>query len=471
VEDAALKILVINVSIRPESPIKLFPVGLGYIITAMKNNGFDFDLIDIDAYRLSDQEIKELIGKKEYEVVCMGSIVTGYKIIKSLAAVIKEIHPVAKIIVGNSVATSIVDTLLTKTKVDIAVMGEGDTTIIDLLKAIEEPRPLETVQGICFKRDEDIIRNPPRQYIKDISSLPFLNFSLLDIEIYIKNSVLSISDPLPMPRESIRALPVNTARGCISQCTFCYHNFRGMPYRYRSTESIALEIEQLIEKYSLNYINFWDDLTFFSKKQILDLISSIQKYKLKFYWAGSCRGNLFKEESDLDILHKMKEAGCIGMGYALESSNQEILKAMHKNVSVEEFTKQTELFHKAGLVVWTTVVFGYPMETPSTIRKTFDCCIKNRLYPSSGYLTPQPGSEVYDYAVEHGFIQNEEEYLLQIGDRQDLRVNMTKMSNSEFESLIKTGLERVNQELGMGLDPTQLIKTQYYRSIKKTVNS
>jgi len=85
-----MNILVINVSLRPQSPIKLFPVGLGYIATAMKYAGYDFDVLDIDAHRYSDAEVERFIRNKQYDVVCMGCIVTGYKIVKSLAALISS---------------------------------------------------------------------------------------------------------------------------------------------------------------------------------------------------------------------------------------------------------------------------------------------------------------------------------------------------------------------------------------------
>ena len=78
-----MNILVINVSLRPYSPLKLFPIGLGYIATSMKNAGFPFDLLDIDAHRYSDEEVERRIRRKRYDVVCLGCIVTGYKIVKS----------------------------------------------------------------------------------------------------------------------------------------------------------------------------------------------------------------------------------------------------------------------------------------------------------------------------------------------------------------------------------------------------
>jgi radical SAM superfamily enzyme YgiQ (UPF0313 family) len=461
-----MKILVINVSLRPNSREKLFPIGLGYITTAIKNAGFGFDLLDIDCYRYSYQYIENFIKNNRYDVVCMGCIVTGYKIIKSLSSLIKENHPETKIIAGNSVATSIVNTLLTRTKVDIAVMGEGDETIVELLDTISKGKPFDNIKGISFLKDRKVISTPARPLIKDISNLAFINYSIFDIESYIQSSKVSASEPLMIPRDEVRALPVNTARGCIANCSFCYHVFRGLPYRYRSADSIVREIRFLIERYALNYIFFWDELTFFSKKQTLEFVQRIIDEDLNFYWTACCRADLFNDDEDIFILKKIKEAGCVGMSYSLESADAEILKAMHKHTTVEQFSKQTELFHRAGLTVWTSLVMGYPQETPETLKKTFDCCIKNRIYPSTGYLLPQPGSEMYDYAVKNGFIKDEEDFLMKMGDRQDLRLNMTSMNDDKFQGYVIEGLKECNKILKLGLEEDRLIKTLYYRAKK-----
>ena len=444
----------------------MFPVGLGYIATAIKRGGFQFDLLDIDAHRYSNQEINDFITSKRYDVICLGCIVTGYKIVKSLSYLIKKHHPHSIIIAGNSVATSIPEILLNKTEVDIAVMGEGDETIIELLNAISEDKPMESIKGICIIKDGKFVKTPERPYIKDISSLPFIDYSIWNIEIYIKNASQYIKEPSPIPRKDLRALPVNTARGCIGNCTFCYHVFKKICYRYRNPDSITNEVKQLINTYSLNYILFWDELTFFSKKQTQKLVEKIINEKLRFYWIGNCRADLFNNKEDLEIIKKMKEAGCVGMTYSLESADPSILKAMNKNISIEQFSKQTQLFHKADLPTWTSLVFGYPQETPETIKKTFDICIENNIYPSSGYLLPQPGSKMYEYAINNGFIKNEEDYLLAIGDRQDLRINLTNMNDDELTTNVISGLDRCNKILNIGLKKENLIKTQYYRAAK-----
>ena len=156
------------------------------------------------------------------------------------------------------------------------------------------------------------------------------------------------------------------------------------------------------------------------------------------------------------------------MTYSLESADSGILQAMNKNISTEQFARQTRLLQDSGFATFTSLVFGYPQETRETIRKTIDCCIENNIYPSAGYLLPQPGSDMYDYAKDNDFITNEEDYLLSMGDRQDLLVNMTGMTNEEFEGYVRDGMRRCNEALNIGLSEEQLIKTQYYRASSKS---
>lgn len=458
-----MNILVVNIALRPNSPVKLFPIGLGYICTAIDKAGYSFDLIDIDAHRHSPEEIRRLIGKKKYDVACMGSIVTGYPMIKDLANEIREQHTDCTIIVGNSVAHS-TEIVLNKTVCDIAVLSEADLTITELLLALDKNKPLEDVDGICFNKNGDLYYTAPRKYIKDLSILPKINFGLFDTEIYADAAKNIAQEPLPIPRKDVRALPINTARGCIANCTFCFHVFKKKPYRVRPVEDIISEIDSMIENYNLNMIFVSDELTLHNKQRAIELADAIIDSGLNFCWRATCRGNLFDSDDDIEIILRLKKAGCIGIGYSLENADPAILRAMNKKITLASFERQTDIIRKARLPVSTSLVFGYPQETPETIEKTLDACIRNDCYPSVGYLLPQPGSAMYEYAKEHGYVGDEEQYLLSMGDRQDLKVNLTTMPDDEFQALVQKGLERCSDELKIGLSYDTLIKTQHQRS-------
>ena len=460
-----MKVLLINISLRPESPQLLFPIGLGCIASAIDRAGFDLEILDIDAHRYTDEEVERFIKEKEYDVVAFGCIVTGYKIVKKLAEVIKK-HKKVPIICGNSVASSIPDLLLSRTRVDIAVIGEGDITIVELLKTIENNESLEKVDGIYFKHDGKIISTPPRSVIADLDTIPPINFDLFDIDIYISKSKTGCSEPYPIDYDLIKAMPVNTARGCLYRCTFCYHVFRNNKYRVRSPQSICEEIKLLKEKYDINYVWFFDELTFYSIKQCENFVDTMLKENLEVYWTADCRADLFREE-DFDLAVKLKKSGCVGLGYSLESANEDILKAMNKKMKPSQFAVQTKVLQRAGIATLTSLVLGYPQETEESIKQTYDCCYDNDIYPSTGYILPQPSTPIYDYAIRTGKIKDEEEYLLSIGDRQDFSINFTQMEQSRIEQIVKENLLRISEKLNMGLDEKKLIKTGVYR-VKKS---
>ncbi|MDD5433509.1 MAG: radical SAM protein [Candidatus Pacebacteria bacterium] len=459
-----MKVLIINIALRPQSQNLMFPIGLAYIATAIKNAGFQFKILDLDVLRISDEEVEERLKNINFDVVAFGCIVTGYKFVKKLAALIKK-HKNVPVIVGNSVADSIPELLLNKTLVDVAVMGEGDITIVELLKALESKTPLDNVKGIFFKRDGQIVSTPSREPIANLDSLPFINYNLFSMEVYLDKFKFNLSEPYPMEFNSIRSLPINTARGCPFRCTFCYHVFKKVPYRVRSVENIGQEIKYLQRKFGLNYIQFADELSLFSKERANDLADYFLKEKIDMFWIADCRAGLFGED-DLELAVKLKKSGCLELGYSLESADEEILKAMNKRITVEEFNVQTRVLQQAGIKTSTSLVVGCPGETEETLKKTFDCCYDNNIYPSTGYLLPQPGTVLYQHAIETGKIKDEEEYLLAMGDRQDFTINLTDMEQEKMEYLVKSHLKRISDKLNLGLDPEHLIKTGHYRQKK-----
>lgn len=462
-----MRILVINISLRPTSPVKLVPIGLAYVMTAMHDASYQFDLLDIDFHRYSDEYVENYLKSNTFDVVCMGCIVTGFKFVKKLTQIIKEAHPQTVVVVGNTVASSIPDLIFAKTSIDVAIMGEGEKTIVELLGRLETSRNLENLPGIHYRNAQgDVVKNPPRTPIVKLDDIPFPKWELFDdIEPYVQSSSQHfVSDPFPIPHEEIRAFPISLSRGCFFDCTFCYHAFKDYTFRYRSPQSIVDEIRWLQKNYGINYLLFHDDLSFFSRQQARETIDCFLANKLDVYWVASCRSGLFQEEEDLILAQDFKRAGCMGMSYSLESSNPDILKMMNKKATPEMFARQRAILSQAGLATWTSLVIGYPTETVESIRKTIGFCAENGVYPSVGYLLPQPGTPMYDYALANGFIADEEDYLLAMGDRQDLRLNMTKIPDAELQQVVLESLEECAQRLGIAIEREKLVKTGYYRS-------
>jgi radical SAM superfamily enzyme YgiQ (UPF0313 family) len=169
------------------------------------------------------------------------------------------------------------------------------------------------------------------------------------------------------------------------------------------------------------------------------------------------------------VAQKMVQAGGLCAGYSLESADDEILKVMNKRVKSEYFAEQVRILNEVGLLSQTSLVFGYPQETPESIRKTLDFCYDLDIYPSSGFLLPMPATGMWEHALEHGFITDQDEYLTRMTERQDVVLNMTQMTDEEMLTEVKEGIDRINKKLDLKLNPDRLIKTGGYA--KHTVSA
>ena len=445
-----MKTLILNVVLRPQSKGRYFSIGIGYIATAMKKAGFDFDIYDNELYRNDDHTEREYLTQNIYDVYMMGTLITGYKRVKKYAEWIKEVNPNAIIIAGNSVASSIPEILLRNTKVDIASLGEGDVTNVELLTRIRDGEDWQNVQGIAYLNSHgEYIKTPSRAPIENLDELGFIDYSLFDLNKYIEISISDFQPPYPTDIERFRPFDFSTGRGCVANCTFCYHCFKNMKYRKYSIPKMMDFLQEMIDKYKISYINFCDDLTFYSKQQVIEFCNTILEKKLDFVWCATCRANLFNDESDVEIAKLMKKAGCWQIGFSLENANPDILKMMKKNISVEQFQHQTRIFQKAGITVITSIIIGYPIETRETILNTFKACADVGVYPSPGFLQPYPGSAVYDDAVKNGIIKNEIAYIESLGERKELNINLTQMTEEEIILAAMEGLELCSKSSGI----------------------
>jgi radical SAM superfamily enzyme YgiQ (UPF0313 family) len=419
-----------------------------------------------------DEYVENYIKTNKFDFVLCGTIVTHYKWIKWFVNMVKKHQPNACTITGNSVAGSIPEVFLKNTKGDIVVTGEGEVSAYEAVEAIRLDKDLKTIEGISFRDNQgNIVNNPARKAAK-IDELPEFDWSFFDVERYIqKAETMPDIDDSP---ETMRSMPVITARGCAFKCTFCHYVFWDDPYRNRAPQSILTEIKHRMERYNINYVHFWDDLSFASAIQVEKFCDALIESGLKFKWMATIRVDLFSranlsEDDSIRVAKKMKQCGCYSCGFALESGNDEIVKMMNKQIEVSAFYTTVYTLRKAKIICQTSVVFGYPIETKETIKQTFDQCLKAGLYPSIGFLLPLPYTVMYDYAKANGFITDEDRFLESITERQDICVNMTKMTDEDIMSEIKAGAKLLNEQLKVGLTEETYIKSKGYKSqrIKK----
>ena len=442
-----MKLCLVNICLRPDYSVRYLPVGMAYVATALKNAGVEFDMIDMDVNTMSFDELAKLLERGSYDAVGMGTIVTGLRTVKTIAEIVKKINPETIVFAGNSVASSITELLLRNTEVDIAVISEADHTVVELFDALVGKKQLSDVAGVAFLHDDKLFRTPPRPTIRPLDSVGYPDWDIFDIDKYSRflrtNSYgTDQANDFGTSENDVYAFPVNTARGCPYSCTFCYHEFIGKKYRRYTDQMIGDQIRLLHDKYKCNYVCLWDEISFLNTKTVRSFLDMLNGLEFNIGWEAPVRTDLFKKE-DLPLIRDMADTGCGSLVFSLESADEEILLAMKKKITVKDFIDQAHVIQKAGIEPKTGVIFGYPQESEKSIERTIELCYQSNMFPSVGFLLPMPGTPIYEWARKTGKIENELEYLLSIGDRQDFSINLTEMSDQHLQDVVNENLEKL----------------------------
>jgi radical SAM superfamily enzyme YgiQ (UPF0313 family) len=346
----------------------------------------------------------------------IGGLIPTYKYLIKIAEIIKGVHPECIILAGGSGAMSIPQTLLKNSRVDVVCIGEGETTIIELIETVANgDSDFSDIRGIAYKDgDNNILINESRTFIADLDSESALPaYDLLPMEIYLSNTVCGLG----------RDIDFISGRGCPFHCTFCYQPW-GHKYRGHSAEFVKEAVLYLRRKYQINFVSFQDDLFIANRKRLYEFCELRNKYFPDIYWSCTGRASICDE----DLIRTVRESGCTLVSYGFESGSPRMLKAMRKAATIDQMEKVVRLNRQYGMPIPASFILGLPGEDEESCNDTVKFCIRNNLtLDSLMYATPYPGTPLFDYALEAGRISKNgvHAFVMKLGDARDLVVNMT----------------------------------------------
>jgi len=356
------------------------PNGLLYIASALERAGHEVRIYD---GFVDEREPKDFVA---FNPDLIGfSVITGPNLEGSVAQSreFKSLLPEATIAWGNVHPSIMVEQTLAEDSVDFVVIGAGEFTLLELLEHLRIGSPsLDSIKGLAFRRDGNVIVNERREFIKDLESMPDPAWHLVDVKKY---SVIGL----------------NTSRGCAHHCAFCYNKTYNQGYvGFLGAERIISQIKHLKEKYGAKYIRFNEDNFTFNRKRLRELCRLLIEEKLKINWSCDSRADL----SDTDIA-LMKKAGCVAVGLGLETGSQRMLDFIQKDITVPEMEKTFWSLVKAGIRTSVYIMYGFPTETVTDFQAT-QRMLKDLDDPYYMYnrFVPFPGSVLFDYCVKHGLV-------------------------------------------------------------------
>lgn len=363
------------------------PLGIAYIASVLESGGIEVKIIDAPAVEMDYGAIQMEVATYSPDVVAITSVTPTLDSALQVARMSKEACPSAYVVLGGYHPTFTYNELLKHDFVDFIVRGEGEYTMLELVKTLEQGEDLRKVRGIAY---EDYV-TPDRPVIDDLDGLPFPARHLLPMADY---KILSMK------------LPVGTlisGRGCPYQCSFCASSaMHGNKLRLRSSTNVVDEMEHLVDVHKAEMLAFMDDTFCLNKQRINDICNEIKDRGFDNYWGCTARVDTISE----DLLKKMKDAGCITLFLGVESADQQNLNELNKNITISKIKKTFKITRKLGVRTIASVVLGMPGDTRRSIENTINFVKKlEPNYAIFSLATPYPGTDFYQKSKDERLIK------------------------------------------------------------------
>lgn len=383
-----LKVVLIN-AISPYLDIidyheKPIPYGLGYLVASVQH-----DIPEIDISIADD--IDELIACGP-DVAGISAMTDNYAVAIEWGRKIKSALNIP-IVIGGPHITLAPESI--HRCFDVAVVGEGEITFVELLKSIIQYNVIDYadlahIPGLFFRDRETSVLTPKRPTIKNLDSIPFPG-----------NKILPVTSTGYRPY-------IFSARGCPFQCSFCAAKEIFQGYRSHSVDYVVRQIKDLVLNDNVDHIYFADDLFFADKKKLEELIQKLKMEKLLGKCSYSCwaRANLVTEE----VCHLLKKLNVTNVGLGVESFSDNVLKGLNKSgVTSKINQKAIDLLTANDITLNITLIYATPYEDQTEMIDTYKAMFlnlksKNIIRIDSGPLRPYPGTKVWRDAEEKGLV-------------------------------------------------------------------
>lgn len=353
------------------------PLGLTYVAAAFEQAGADVQILDYLVSAYKPEKLRKALDAFQPDIVGTTSVTLNFYGAADILREAKRHRPdVITIMGGPHVSFAVEETLAYCPEIDLIVRGEGEETIAEIVRRLDEkahgwPR----IQGVAFRRNGEIVNTGWRPFVSDIDALP-----------------LPARHLLPLSRYQALGYPISivTSRGCPYACIFCLgRKMVGNRVRQRNARLVVDEIEQILA-YGITRINVADDLFASQKDKVREVCAEIRRRGLHFIWSAFARVNTV----DRQTLEWMRDAGCDSVSFGIESGNQDMLRRIRKGITLEMARRAVALCNEVGLLCHTSFMVGLPGETQETLRETKAFAESLGSLFGYHYLAPFPGTTV-----------------------------------------------------------------------------
>jgi radical SAM superfamily enzyme YgiQ (UPF0313 family) len=379
--------------VNPPSPEALGAPLLGqqYVAAALLAAGVEVRVVDAAARHFSGgaDAVAEAVDTFAPDVVGVGLFTRwvwhAYRLVDVLRTRFGRAAPV--LVAGGAHATVRPAETLAR-GFDVAVVGEAEETIVELVDHVRAGRPLDGVAGIHYRaRDGTVRATAPRGFVADLDALPLPQLAqpLYETQWYS-----------PTAREIIPG-GMLASRGCPARCTFCANYVTGRGFRYRAPERVVAELNAYHRRTGAVFFPFWDDALTANRPHLLRLCATFARdVEFPLGWSAITRASMVTPE----VLRAMRRAGCVSVNFGVESGDDAILKAIRKGITTASVERALAWAKAEGLHTACNFMLGFPEETPAHVERTL--AFMRRIAPrvdtfsTLGVVVPFPGTPLYE---------------------------------------------------------------------------
>ena len=402
-----------------EQPAGNLPIGLMYIAAVLQRADVKVEILDAfmagtfqktsEALNVGMpfEQIKQEIESRRPDIVGIsGPFTCQIENALKVSSLVKEVNPNIATVMGGPHVTLVPHGFLEEAKdVDVAVIGEGEYAMLEVVQAFEGKKILSQVQGIAYRQNGKVVVNPSRPLIKNLDQLPYPAYNLVDMEQYLspkKIGYRSFQD---------RAISMITSRGCPFNCCFCaVHLHMGQKFRSNSAEYVLDHIQFVVDKFKVKNVFFEDDNLTLDIKRFEAICDGIITRKIKIGWETP--NGVRADCLNMELLKKMKRSGANSIFVGVESGDQNVLdNVICKSLDLNRVVQFAKDAKQIGLKTGAFYIIGFPGETKENMLRTVDFAIElKREYDVGMHLfiaTPSYGTRLYEDCKSKGYIQQD----------------------------------------------------------------
>jgi anaerobic magnesium-protoporphyrin IX monomethyl ester cyclase len=359
------------------------PLGILYVSAYLERKGFSNEVFDTTFSSM--QEIRKYLLEFKPDVVAIYvNLMTKLNVLEIIKFTKSNLSQ-TKIILGGPEIRYNAENFL-NFGADYLVIGEGEETSFELVKALNEKRfdEIKNISGLGFKNyNNEIVFTSEREKLKEVDSLPFPSRDKINLSLYLSAW---------KERHGENAISISTMRGCPYTCKWCSRAVYGLSYRRRSPENVCDELELIQKEYNPDTLWFVDDVFTISHKWLNEFTEELNQRNLKIKYECITRADRMNEE----VIKLLRDSGCFRVWIGAESGSQKVIDLMDRRVDVNQVRDMIKLAQQYGLQAGTFIMLGYPGETEEDIEET----IKHLKESNPEYFTitiayPIKGTELF----------------------------------------------------------------------------